>query len=304
MELGQENTVMSTPMISVGMPVYNAGKYLRLALRSMVAQTFKDWELILIDDGSGDHSVESNLDILKDPRIRVISDGRNLGLAARLNQSVQEARGLYFARMDQDDISYPHRFERQLESLERNLDWDLLGTRYLTIDMGGQPIGVSPLVVRHEEIVSAPWRGFYLGHPTWMGRKDWFIRNPYAQPGPYFCEDQELLLRTYQHSIFASSPEVHLAYRVRDRINLLKSIKTRFTMLNIRNLVFLRRKKYINLLLNNLNFLAGVLYDSFSQIPILEKRIEFFSAKIGDVPVHELERFLTVLKDIDGIDLT
>src|SRR5450830_847145 len=91
------------PLVTVAMPVYNAGKYLRLAVLSIVKQTFTDWEMLVIDDGSTDNAFDSIADI-KDDRIRILRDGTNKGLAARLNEAIDLARGQYFARMDQDDV--------------------------------------------------------------------------------------------------------------------------------------------------------------------------------------------------------
>ena len=100
-------------LVTVAMPVYNAGKYLRLSVLSIVKQTFTNWELLIIDDGSTDDALKDIADI-KDARIRIFRDGTNKGLAARLNEAVNLAQGYYFARMDQDDVSYPERFARQI----------------------------------------------------------------------------------------------------------------------------------------------------------------------------------------------
>src|SRR5665647_2642353 len=105
------------PLITVAMPVYNAGKYLRLAVLSIVHQTFTDWELLIVDDGSTDNALQDIADI-DDARIRIYRDGENKGLAARLNECIDLARGRYIARMDQDDVSYPVRFVRQIAALQ------------------------------------------------------------------------------------------------------------------------------------------------------------------------------------------
>ena len=99
----------SSPLITVGMPIYNAGEVLRPAVLSIINQSYFNWELIIIDDGSTDNSLEYIQDIL-DPRIKIVNDGLNKGLAARLNEIMDLGRGVYFARMDQDDISYPQKF--------------------------------------------------------------------------------------------------------------------------------------------------------------------------------------------------
>ena len=110
---------MNTPLVSVILPVYNAEQFIGQALESMLQQTFDDFELIAIDDGSTDHSLE----ILKkyasaDKRIKILSREHS-GLVASLNRGVETARGKWIARMDADDIAMPQRFERQLQWLEK-----------------------------------------------------------------------------------------------------------------------------------------------------------------------------------------
>lgn len=221
-----------TPVVTVAMPVYNAGKYLRLAVLSIVTQTFTDWEFIIIDDGSTDNALQS-IEDLSDSRIRILQDGKNKGLAARLNECIDQARGKYFARMDQDDVSYPARLLKQFELLEENPVLDLIAVRAITIDEYNRATGLFPSALTHEQISAKPWMGFYLPHPTWMGKIEWFRKYRYAVPGPYFCEDQELLLRSYPDSRFGTIDEILFAYRVRGKANQNKLAKTRWTLLNI-----------------------------------------------------------------------
>lgn len=223
----QEN---AQPLITVAMPIYNAGKYLRLAVLSIVEQTYQNWELLIIDDGSTDSALDSVSDI-HDSRIKVISDGANKGLAARLNEAIDLANGQYLARMDQDDISLPERFKIQVEALEANVKLDLVATRALTINGENKIVGQLPFESGHQNICAKPWRGFYLPHPTWLGKIEWFRKYKYAQPAPYLCEDQELLLRAYKHSQFSCIDDVLFQYRVRETINLDKLFKTRLAVL-------------------------------------------------------------------------
>jgi glycosyltransferase involved in cell wall biosynthesis len=120
------------PLVTVAMPIYNAGKYLRPAVLSIMQQTLTDWELYIIDDGSTDDALSYIADV-QDSRIIIIKDGQNKGLAARLNEVINLAKGRYFARMDQDDFSYPDRLSKQVDVLEVNLDLDLLATRAIKI---------------------------------------------------------------------------------------------------------------------------------------------------------------------------
>lgn len=233
----------ATPKITVAMPVFNAGRHLRLAVLSIVGQTFRDWELLIIDDGSTDNALQDIADI-HDCRIRILRDGRNIGLAARLNEAIDCAGGEYFARMDHDDVSYPERFARQLALLENNPELDVVAVRAAIISGDNELLGTLPGPLTHGEICAKPWLGFYFPHPTWVGKTAWFRVHRYASPGPYFCEDQELLLRSYAKSRFETVGQVLFAYRVRSCINWKKQTKTRWTLFNIQLRYFLNSGQY------------------------------------------------------------
>lgn len=143
---------------------------------------------------------------LADSRIIILQDGLNKGLAVRLNQAISLSKGNYFARMDHDDVFHPARLAMQVDFLDTHPEDDLLATHCVTIDEYDRLIGSLPLAVQHSTICARPWQGFFMPHPTWMGRTEWFRRNPYAEPAPYCCEDQELLLRTYKSCCFAVLP--------------------------------------------------------------------------------------------------
>ncbi len=222
----------SSPLVTVAMPIYNAGKYLRLAVLSIVSQTFTDWELLIIDDGSTDNALNTIADI-NDKRIRILKDGENIGLAARLNEAIDLAQGQYLARMDGDDASYPERLMRQIEVLQNDSKLDLVAVRLLTIDENNKPTGLLPSALTHNEICAKPWRGFYLPHPTWMGKIEWFRKYRYAIPASYFCEDQELLTRSYCESKFFTIDEILFAYRIRANVDQRKLAKTRCAVLGV-----------------------------------------------------------------------
>lgn len=220
------------PLVTVAMPIYNAGKYLRLAVLSIIKQTFTDWELLIVDDGSTDDALRSIADI-NDARIRIYRDGLNKGLAVRLNECIDRACGQYFARMDQDDVSFPERFEQQVKALQRDSVLDLVAVRAITISGDDRFTGWLPCATTQQDISAKPWRGFYLPHPSWMGKTVWFRKYRYMIPGPYFCEDQELLLRSYSQSRFEMIAAPLFAYRIRDGINWRKLIKTRLSVVQV-----------------------------------------------------------------------
>lgn len=253
------------PMVTVALAVLNGGPFLEYAVMSVLNQYWTNWELLLLDDGSTDGAIE-RLPFLSDTRIVVIRDGHNRGLSYRLNQAVGMARGKYFARMDHDDICHPERFARQVAFLEGNPEVDLLATRCLTIDDQERLIGELPFATNHVDICRRPWQGFYMPHPSWMGRTEWFRQHAYQDPGPYCCEDQELLLRTHYSSCYHTLPERLLAYRVRTHISWQKQFRTRITMGKIQVHYFLSRREWVNTSLSIFIGLARVGCDSWKKI--------------------------------------
>lgn len=119
----KKKTLHAEPLISVIMPVWNAAPYLQEALDGILNQSFRDFELIAVDDGSTDESV-SIIESYKDPRIRLIQQGRK-GFVAAVNRGAAEARAEWIARHDADDISQPERLERQWELVRKRSFLDL-----------------------------------------------------------------------------------------------------------------------------------------------------------------------------------
>jgi len=196
------------------MSVRNAEQTIALAIRSILRQSFARWELILIDDGSTDGTLDY-VRSLDDPRIHVVADGENRGLASRLNQAIVMARGKYIARMDADDVSCPERIARQVAFLEDRPETDLVGTGAIVFVGDGEVVGSFPVRQTHEEICSSPWSVFLLAHPTWMGKRDWFLRYQYRVSARR-AQDQDLLLRAHESSRYACLPDVLLGYRQSD----------------------------------------------------------------------------------------
>lgn len=230
------------------MPVYNAGEFFKSALNSILKQDYPHWELLIADDGCTDGCLEV-LKTINDPRIKVISDGSNLGISKRLNQLIDLAQGEYIARMDGDDISHQERISEQVKFLANNPDCDLVATRANTIDIKNQVIGELPYKLTHREICGKPWLGFYMAHPTWMGKAQWFKKFKYTEK-TYFCEDQELLLRSHETSRFETLNQTLLDYRVYSNINLIKHFKTRVSMFVFQTKYFFSKNAFANLLMS------------------------------------------------------
>ena len=199
--------------VTVLMTTLDAERTLPATLASIQAQTFTDWELLLMDGGSVDRTAQiASQASAADPRIRVVSGGRQLGRSERLNHLLDVARTPLFALMDADDIAYPQRLERQVDYLHRRAEVDLVGSAMLVFGRDGHPIGKRAAPLEHEEICARPWAGFRLFQPTWLGRADWFRRHRYSERADR-CEDQDLLYRSYRTSMFANIDEPLLGYR-------------------------------------------------------------------------------------------
>jgi glycosyltransferase involved in cell wall biosynthesis len=139
------------PLVSVAMPVYNAEKYLRQAIDSVLGQTYTHFELILVNDGSSDRSKEI-IHSYSDSRIRYIENENNIGITKTRNICVQHANGKYIAVLDNDDIAMPNRLEKQVEFLESDSQYGICGSFYDIIDDAGKRIGKKRLPVSDKEI--------------------------------------------------------------------------------------------------------------------------------------------------------
>ena len=218
------------PAVSIVMPVRNVQGTIDPAIRSIVAQTWKAWELVVVDDGSTDGTVprlRAWADL--DDRIRPFVDGRWLGTSARRNEGVRHSRAPIIAQMDGDDICYPHRLETQLAFLRENPEVDVVGAGLMVFMSDGTPRGPRSRPGGHEKITANQLlNGIPLAGPTWMARRSWFLRFPY-DPRARGCEDWEVLLRAHTASRYASLPDVLLGYR-EDRIKLRRSVEARLRM--------------------------------------------------------------------------
>lgn len=184
--------------ITVAIPIYNAEKYLALAIQSVLNQTFEDFELILLDDGS----IDNSLNIAKsfdDPRIRVISDGKNLGLPARLNQITQLAKYDLIARMDADDVIPDYRLKMQFDYMRLNADKDLVTTNFGYID-GDKYMGCVSFAPINELTLPNMLAGAHgICHASLLVRKSWYVRNNY-DASMKRVEDYELWLRAFMNN--------------------------------------------------------------------------------------------------------
>lgn len=204
------------PVISVIMPVYNAEKYLGEAIQSILDQTFRDLEFIIINDGSTDKSLNIiNGYARKDDRVVVI-DRENRGIVATLNEGIESAKGKYIARMDADDISLPIRLEKQLELMGKE-NLDICGSHYFLINNNGDINGLNLTPLSHETCFITLGSKVPFAHPSVMIRKDYLLNNDlkYGQSEYKIAEDFDLWMRMYEKGArFGSVNEVLFKYRI------------------------------------------------------------------------------------------
>jgi len=207
---------IKTPCISVVLPVHNGERYLVQALDSILEQTFDDFELIAIDDGSSD----ATLSILQryeaaDPRVVVVSRTRK-GQIDTMNEGIQIARGEFLARMDADDIALPERFERQLQYLTDHPECVAVGCATQIINSEGVVIGNMLVETGHEAIdrCNLAIKSVGIPHPTAMIRRQAIVEiGGYREQFPV-AEDLDLFLRLAERGRLANLPEMLLSYRV------------------------------------------------------------------------------------------
>ena len=221
---------MKLPAVTIGLPFCNNKKTLRKCIASILAQSFSDFELLIIADGSSDGSSMIPASF-KDPRIRFIQESHCLGLATRLNQIANLARGEILFRMDADDVMHPERVSRQVTSLHQLGQETVVGSAAINVNSAFEPIEID-----RRRSLSRP--GFAARHafihPTVAAWTKWFRGNQYSEL-PVFrrCQDAELWVRTSYYTQFFNDPEPLLFYRKDEGINIEKQIWQTLALITI-----------------------------------------------------------------------
>ncbi len=212
---------MTTPMISVVMPVYNAEKYVTEAIESILNQSYSDFEFIIIDDCSTDNSYDIlHSYVSKDNRIRLFKNDMNNKLPKTLNFGISQAKGKYIARMDADDISLPERFAKQIEFMESHPEVGVCGT---WIDVFSEESSQTTCIKYPAEHKLISVRLLFdencIAHPSTFLRREIFFdfQLYYNLSLQGHAEDYELWVRLLEQGIlFYNLPEVLLMYRKSD----------------------------------------------------------------------------------------
>lgn len=195
--------------VTIAISFHNPGEFFEDAIRSVFAQTYGDWELLLVDDGSTDGSLQLAQQV-SDERVRIFSDGKNLGLAYRLNQIAALAQGVYIARMDADDIMHPNRIAEQLAEAEKS-EADIIGSDAYSIDIHSNVVGYRRSLQKVSKPAELLEKTLFL-HPTVFARRKWFRENLY-DTGFKRAQDRELWCRSFGQYTYSNIPKPLLYYR-------------------------------------------------------------------------------------------
>ena len=203
---------MKKPLVSVVMPALNAAKYIREAVHSMIDQSYKHLELLIIDGGSTDRTCEIVEKYTGDGDIRLLHSKPHAGIATQMNIGLDNAKGEFIARMDADDVAMESRFDEQVKYLVANPEVDLVGT---DVEYFGSVWGRTQAAAKHDQI-----RDMYLSnnpifHPTVMFRRELYDRGIYRYDESFRAEeDFELWGKVIPNAVCANLNRSLLRYRV------------------------------------------------------------------------------------------
>lgn len=202
------------PLVTVLMAVHNDGRFVGQAIGSILEQDFADFEFLILDDASSDGS-DRIVQQMKDPRIRLIANRRNLGLTPNLNRGISLSRGRYIARMDADDRSLPGRLGKQVKFLRENPSHALVGTNYRYIDETGHPVIDRKVPESHPEVQQALERTNQFAHSAVMLRKEALDRIGSYREVFRYAQDYDLYLRIAEKFRVHNLQEILVEWRIR-----------------------------------------------------------------------------------------
>ena len=200
------------PLVTVLMPVYNGEKYLKEAIESILNQTFRNFEFLIIDDGSTDNSVKI-IQSFNDLRIRLIRNESNIGLIKTLNKGLKLSNGKYIARMDCDDVSLPKRLSAQVNFMEKHPEIGVCGSWVKIIGLEKKFINKYPQ--KHEEARAYLLFNTPFAHPAVIIRKEILEKYKLEYDENYkHADDYEFWSRIINHTKISNIPKVLLHYRI------------------------------------------------------------------------------------------
>ncbi|NMB91475.1 glycosyltransferase [candidate division WWE3 bacterium] len=275
------------PLVSVIMPAYNAEKYISEAIESILNQTFKDFEFIILDDGSADITWEViNSYALKDSRIISVKNESNLGIVASRNKGLKISRGKYIIWADSDDISLPTRIEKQVGLMEKDVSIGICGS-YIQSFYNGINKGIRKYSTSDEHLRKNIFRYSPVAQPAAIIRKECFEKVGIYNTKYEVSQDLDMSFRIGEKYKFANVPEVLLRYREHSKSATYSNVRKQ-----IINTLKIRRKysKGYCYKMNLLDRLAYILTWTMQFLPVVLvlRLFKFF---------RDVDRFLTLPSD-------
>jgi len=206
------------PLVSVIMPAYNAEKYISEAIESIVSQSYGNWELIIVEDGSRDSTLEV-IKSFKDERIILLENDFNRGIAYSTNRGIDRSQGKYIALLDDDDIALPKRLQLQVDYLESHPEIDILGGRSINIDKEGNQIKKGNAPRNNPKYIKAVllFRCMDFRNGTAMIRKEFIVKNNLRyQEDCYGMQDYKFYIDSSKVGKISTIDEYLLKYRFHD----------------------------------------------------------------------------------------
>lgn len=220
------------PFISVVMPVYNAAEFLSEAVKSIICQTYRDFEFIIVDDASEDSSWKTIQEFSqKHKQIKIYRNHRNLGVSETVKKAISLAKGEFLCRMDADDIALPQRIEKQVEYLINHKETVAVGGQCLLINKNGDVIGEKNFPTGFSDIYKYIYKFVPVQQPTLMIARERLPDNfEYYRDGMDTAEEVELLFKLFQYGKVENLPDTVLMYRLHDKNTSLLDIRKTFLL--------------------------------------------------------------------------
>jgi len=281
-----QSNLKQNSLVSVIMPVYNGASYLSETIESILNQTYKNFELLILDDLSSDNSVEI-IRSFKDKRIKLFTNKNNQGYIAGLNFLVQKSKGEFIARNDQDDISLPERLYKQLKFFEKNPNLSIVGGQINTI---GKYVRKVSYPINNGDCRSQLLFNTCLHHPTVIFKRkkiEKYISNLYDESKSP-SEDYDLWSKLSLSLMIENIPDIILKYRIhQNNYSTLQQEKQFENNLIIREEYFkhylkMRIKKNENILMNKIIYNNKLLKEDFLVLVNFFKNVLSFSKKHND----------------------
>lgn len=256
------------PLVTVFTPVYNCGEYLQETIESVLNQTFTDFEYLLVDDCSTDNSV-AIIEQFSDPRIRLIKNRENKGISYNRNLGIEKSNGKYLAMLDGDDIALDTRLEKQIEFLERNPDYGILGTSVINMDSSGTPFNQDiQFGIPDEQIPSRMLFNNYIYTSSATINKNYLTDDLRFKEEFVVAEDYELWIRLIRNCKIGIIREKLIKYRIHDSSI---SNQKKQLMIDTERILIERQLNELNCELTNEELQAFIALSKEDYIPYLNK---------------------------------